>query len=91
MNLLKSLCFITMFVYVLNTYTSESKDMAKSKKFRSPKDIPVQEKTHPVSARIKESTLSDLKKIAKKNGHNLSWIIVHALEDYVDYVKESKD
>lgn len=65
--------------------------MAKSKKFRGPQDIPIQEKTHPVSARIKESTLSDLKKIAKKNGHNLSWLIVHALEDYVGFVKEDKE
>jgi predicted transcriptional regulator len=57
--------------------------MAKKPKFRAPNDLPALEKTYPISARIDESYLKALKKIAKKNNFPLSYIIKCALEDYV--------
>ena len=57
--------------------------MASKKSFRKPQDLPPIEKTYPVSARIDESHLKALRKLAKKNKYPLSGIIKCALEDYV--------
>lgn len=60
------------------------------KKFRTPKEIKPDEKAVPVSARIKESLMDDLKKMAKNNGYPLSKLIEVVLEDYVVWVKGQK-
>ena len=58
--------------------------MAKSKpSFRKPNELPPIEKSVPVSARMEESKVEELKRIASKSGMPLSYIVKCALEDYI--------
>ena len=56
--------------------------------FKRPKEIPIDEKMVPVSARIPESVSKRLSKEAKESGHPASKLIAHAISEYVKFLDQ---
>jgi hypothetical protein len=54
--------------------------------FRRPEEIPRDEKTVSVSARIPERVSKRLTKAAKDSGHPAAKLIAHAICSYVDFL-----
>lgn len=58
--------------------------------YRNAEDYPKQEKRFPVSTRIEESLLRELKQAAKDGDHNLSYLIGCILQDFAEERKGRK-
>ena len=60
----------------------------KSRGFKKPAEIPLDEKMIPVSARVPESISKRLNKEAKNSGHPTAKLISHAICEYVKFLDE---
>ncbi len=59
-------------------------------KFRHPKEMESKEKRSPVSTRLKDSTKEALEKAAKAHDLTLAELISNILDDYSDWLSQSR-
>jgi hypothetical protein len=58
--------------------------------FKKPKEIPLDEKMIPVSARVPESVSNRLNKEARESGHPVAKLLAHAICAYAKFLDQKE-